>query len=532
MNFAEGERLLFRHNAMVDKVKGEMVISNRRIAFHVPADNATRSWVWANVQKVEYSPDDKPTTAIKITAVQGQEVSFLQMIGGKTEDRLVEFRAAKAIITAAHAGKPVPVLAQSVTTTTAGAAGAAGTGAGARSSMTVVLDEQQQHFLSSDKAMARLYDELVRGQIISDQDFWNTHRDALLTGQDSNQQPHNQHHNQQHSATKRGLSNDLWADIIVTTADSSRMKIRLTPENKEAIFRLYPHIRLAFEQEVPLNCSESDFWKKFIDAEYFKTSFHERRKYDNLFSKYEAEAKDVTTTLTLEAKKRQRFGTNVSTSSGNTTGNTLLSSARSVDLTMSFGDSKRRENLDDEDRQLGAESQHRLLAKQVFQESTALMSAPAASTMLSSCSSISSSSSAAVSGAVLLSTSELPELQPKEVPQFIPMDLSLVTAAGESGDNGLAGASLEYKRRFDSTQFNAISESIDSNSNSSNNTANALAVRARKLLLDDVKHQQAVQELGALGADGRRKDALPVHISEVSQWAGVCITVYVPTVDF
>jgi BSD domain len=51
-------------------------------------------------------------------------------------------------------------------------------------------------------------------------------------------------------------------------ADGSH-RIDLTKEKRDQIFLMYPAVRKAFEAEVPLNKTETDFWVAYFQSEYF-----------------------------------------------------------------------------------------------------------------------------------------------------------------------------------------------------------------------------------------------------------------------
>lgn len=78
-------------------------------------------------------------------------------------------------------------------------------------------------------------------------------------------------------------------------ADGSR-RIDLTKEKRDQIFLMYPAVRKAFEAEVPLNKTETDFWVAYFQSEYFARDKGGRAtagdddpygRTDDIFSRYE-----------------------------------------------------------------------------------------------------------------------------------------------------------------------------------------------------------------------------------------------------
>ena len=75
-------------------------------------------------------------------------------------------------------------------------------------------------------------------------------------------------------------------------------RIDLTKEKRDQIFLMYPAVRKAFEAEVPLNKTETDFWVAYFQSEYFARDKGGRAggdddlygRTDDMFLRYEERA--------------------------------------------------------------------------------------------------------------------------------------------------------------------------------------------------------------------------------------------------
>jgi BSD domain len=98
------------------------------------------------------------------------------------------------------------------------------------------------------------------------------------------------------SCDTKGMLSVMLMDVEGTkNADGSR-RIDLTKEKRDQIFQMYPAVRKAFEAEVPLNKTETDFWVAYFQSEFFARDKGGRAtagdddafgRTDDMFSRYE-----------------------------------------------------------------------------------------------------------------------------------------------------------------------------------------------------------------------------------------------------
>lgn len=52
--------------------------------------------------------------------------------------------------------------------------------------------------------------------------------------------------------------------------EGSTTTIKLTPEDKQRIFLLYPAVKVAYDEQVPQKMTEREFWVRFVRSQYFR----------------------------------------------------------------------------------------------------------------------------------------------------------------------------------------------------------------------------------------------------------------------
>eukprot|EP00557_Chaetoceros_sp_GSL56_P003736 CAMPEP_0176496134 /NCGR_PEP_ID=MMETSP0200_2-20121128/11035_1 /TAXON_ID=947934 /ORGANISM="Chaetoceros sp., Strain GSL56" /LENGTH=876 /DNA_ID=CAMNT_0017894073 /DNA_START=120 /DNA_END=2750 /DNA_ORIENTATION=+ len=140
------------------------------------------------------------------------------------------------------------------TGTTADADADTGTGTGG--------GEMEQHAAGMDStSMTTNPTNDTTAVVMEEQDFWSTHstqishQSAKILGCVSQGIP---------SAMKSSL------DIQLTSHNNSVSKpIKLGVEEMRQIFIMYPAVYEAYEEKVPLELSEEQFWRKYLESEYF-----------------------------------------------------------------------------------------------------------------------------------------------------------------------------------------------------------------------------------------------------------------------
>ncbi|KAK9508656.1 hypothetical protein O3M35_006165 [Rhynocoris fuscipes] len=116
--------------------------------------------------------------------------------------------------------------------------------------------EEKNRLLSENPGLLQLYKDLVITEVVTSEEFWNTHAAAYIKKND-------------HTKQKIGISGAFLADIKPQTDGCNGLKYNLTPDIMESVFRTYPAVRQKHKESVPHKMTEAQFWTKFFQSHYF-----------------------------------------------------------------------------------------------------------------------------------------------------------------------------------------------------------------------------------------------------------------------
>jgi transcription initiation factor TFIIH subunit 1 len=107
--------------------------------------------------------------------------------------------------------------------------------------------------LASDAALRQQYQYLVsESNTVSEDDFWETHQHLL----------------EDEYARIAGMARPGSSSLLQSHLPSSG-RVTLGVEEMRQIFILYPAVHKAYEEKVPLELSDEQFWRKYLESEYF-----------------------------------------------------------------------------------------------------------------------------------------------------------------------------------------------------------------------------------------------------------------------
>jgi transcription initiation factor TFIIH subunit 1 len=116
---------------------------------------------------------------------------------------------------------------------------------------------QREALLDADIGLKKQYTELVvEKKIMTDDEFWRSKLNF-----------------------DAGISNLKRGRVVSILSDIDKCKaITMTPEVIASIFEMYPAVRRAYEDKVPTEYSEKEFWDRYFTSEYYaqviKRSFY------------------------------------------------------------------------------------------------------------------------------------------------------------------------------------------------------------------------------------------------------------------
>ena len=120
--------------------------------------------------------------------------------------------------------------------------------------------------LSSNPSLKAQHEYLVKETCtLSEDDFWSTHEFMLAD-----------EYAKIYGKVRAGMSCAIKSNLEYHDGNNNKKKekrmvnsIRLGVEEMRQIFILYPAVHKAYETKVPLELSEEQFWRKYLESEYF-----------------------------------------------------------------------------------------------------------------------------------------------------------------------------------------------------------------------------------------------------------------------
>ncbi len=239
--------------------EGSLILSSNAMSFQPAAAAAINgapsnsSIAWTSIAKHQVSPASHSKALLKILLKDGKSVTF------RFTNRQELERIRKDISARLNATRTTTSITSTSTSTSTPSNG----------NKKRPFSQSQSTFGEMDKtavavtrsallaANATLRDQhrylVTETQTVSEPDFWETHKSLV-----------EEEYAKISGATRAGTSSLLQSHLPLQQGN-----VTLGVEEMRQIFVLYPAVHKAYEERVPLELSDDQFWKKYLESEFF-----------------------------------------------------------------------------------------------------------------------------------------------------------------------------------------------------------------------------------------------------------------------
>jgi transcription initiation factor TFIIH subunit 1 len=225
------------------KVGGKLILSGASLTFETAPAIA-----WIDVKKHQVSPINYPKALLKLILNNGKSNTY-QLPSREELERIrkdinARLQSARSVATLSGKKRPFGETSPSkrVTSTSFGELD------------PTALAVTRSSLLAANPGFRAQHHYLVQEtQTLSEDDFWKTHNDLL-----------EEEYARISGMTKAGSSSLLQSHLQLLTG-----RVTLGVEEMRQIFILYPAVHKAYEEKVPLELSDEQFWRKYLESEYF-----------------------------------------------------------------------------------------------------------------------------------------------------------------------------------------------------------------------------------------------------------------------
>jgi transcription initiation factor TFIIH subunit 1 len=259
-------------NVIHKKEEGDSTLTDTAFCFQPSADLSSINTIsWSSISKHQVSPASHSKALLKLLFTDGKSTTFqfpsqteLERIRKDVNTRLQRYRTVHPdnLVTSAPRAslqrqssatlsgqkrrhpefRQSPMIHGKTTATSFGELDA------------TALAVTRSSLLAANPSLRAQHHYLVEEtKTVSEDDFWNTHQDLL-----------EEEYARISGMTRAGTSSLLQSHLQLLTG-----RVTLGVEEMRQIFILYPAVHKAYEEKVPLELSDEQFWRKYLESEYF-----------------------------------------------------------------------------------------------------------------------------------------------------------------------------------------------------------------------------------------------------------------------
>lgn len=248
------------------KQLGALTLSATNISFQSTDDNnknkdnhkdIQKSIEWMFVSKHQVSPASYPKALLKFLLTDGMNVTF-QLPNRSDLDRIrkdvtsrLRTHTNNNMNTLPSNEKKRPL--SEIQTATATANNIRNNHKSFGQLDKTALAVTRSSLLAANPALRQQHQYLVQEtETVAEEDFWKTHCQAI----------------EEEYARISGLAKAGTSSLLQSHLPQSG-RVKLGVEEMRQIFILYPAVHRAYEEKVPLELSDEQFWRKYLESEYF-----------------------------------------------------------------------------------------------------------------------------------------------------------------------------------------------------------------------------------------------------------------------
>ncbi|ACI65551.1 predicted protein [Phaeodactylum tricornutum CCAP 1055/1] len=226
------------------KQSGSLQLSTSSLTFL--GEGSSKVVKWMHIAKHQVSPASYPKPLLKIVLSSGTNLTF-QLPDRSALDQIrldvtrrLQFRSSLSSSSPAGGSRKRPLTDLSQTSTFGDLDPTA-------------LAVTRSALLAAHPSLRQQHQQLVQeSETLSEEDFWLTHKDLL----------------EEEYARISGLAKAGTSSLLQSHLPTAG-KVTLGVEEMRQIFILYPAVHKAYEEKVPLELSDEQFWRKYLESEYF-----------------------------------------------------------------------------------------------------------------------------------------------------------------------------------------------------------------------------------------------------------------------
>jgi transcription initiation factor TFIIH subunit 1 len=228
---------------LYNQTEGTLIVSEETISFQPQNDEQSMSVNWTVVSKHQVSPATHAKALMKVLMKDGKSFTF-RLINRSELERLrrdVTVRLAPERASAIRNRSQQQVPAQAISTDF-------------RYLDPTALAVTRSTLLAANSALRSQHRYLVsETATVSEDDFWNTHQSLV----------------EEEYAKICGTIKAGASSLMQSNLNFKETKVVLGVEEMRQIFILYPAVHKAYEEKVPLDLSDEQFWRKYLESEFF-----------------------------------------------------------------------------------------------------------------------------------------------------------------------------------------------------------------------------------------------------------------------